>query len=81
MAGYSLTDRYVLDPTGRFADRKPEEGASYVVYPSREGDTFEQLASKFLSNPTLYWRIADINPHVEWPDRIPTGTSIRIPLL
>ena len=80
MAGYTSIDRYGLDATRRFANRKPQDLEQFVVLVSRDGDTFEQLASKYLGNPSLYWRIADINPHVEWPDRIPVGESIRIPL-
>lgn len=80
MAGYASTDRYIATDGGRFAERKPQQSVQYSVYYSIEGDSFEKLASLYLGNPRLYWRIADINPHIEWPDRIPVGTSIRIPI-
>lgn len=80
MAGYASTDRYVITDGGPFAERKPQQTTQYSVYYSSENDSFEKLASIYLGNPRLYWRIADINPHIEWPDRIPAGTSIRIPL-
>lgn len=80
MATYKTTSRYELTPSGRYAVRKPQEVTNYVLYTAKDGDTFDLLASKYLGDSTRYWEIADINPQVEWPDRIPTGTTIRIPL-
>lgn len=80
MAIYKTTARYELSPSGKYAVRKPRDVVEYVVYSSRDGDTFDLLASKFLGDSTRYWEIADINPQIEWPDRIPTGTTIRIPI-
>lgn len=80
MAGYTSIDRYVLTADRRFAERKDQEAVRFTVYVSREGDSFERLAAQYLNEPSRYWEIADINPHVEWPDRIPAGTSIRIPI-
>lgn len=51
----------------------------YMVYISRDGDSFEKLASKYLGGPVFYWRIAELNPQVPFPDKIPLGTKIRIP--
>jgi hypothetical protein len=53
--------------------------SQYMTYTSRDGDSFEKLASRYLSGPVFYWRIAELNPHVSFPDRIPLGTRIRIP--
>lgn len=80
MATYKTTSRYELTGSGRYAVRKPQEIVTFAVYTSQDGDTFDLLASKYLGDPTRYWEIADINPQVEWPDRIPTGTTIRIPI-
>lgn len=80
MAGYSSIDRYTIPTGDKFAVRKPEEATQYTIYVARQGDSFEKLASLYLGNPRLYWRIADINPHIEWPDRIPVGTSVRLPV-
>jgi len=80
MAVYKNTSRYALSENGRFAYRKPKEIASYNYYVSVDGDTFDLLAARFLGDSTRYWEIADINPQVQWPDRIPTGTTIRIPI-
>jgi nucleoid-associated protein YgaU len=52
---------------------------NYATHVSREGDSFESLASRFLGAPVFYWKIADINPQVAFPDYIPPGTLIRIP--
>ena len=43
------------------------------------GQTFQELASNYLGDPKLFWKIADMNPHVPYPDEIPMGTVIRIP--
>lgn len=80
MATYKTTSRYQLTETGRYAVRKPQELVSYVVYTTNDGDTFDLLAARFLGDSDRYWEIADINPQVEWPDRIPTGTVVRIPI-
>lgn len=80
MAGYTSIDRYVLTDDRRFAEKKPRETVRFMVYVSRQGDSFERLAAIYLNDSSRYWEIADINPHVEWPDLIQDGTSIRIPL-
>lgn len=79
MATYRTTARYAVSDNGTTANRKPRETVSYYMYTSRQGDTFDLLAYRFFNDPERYWEIADINPHVEWPDQIPVGTSIRIP--
>jgi nucleoid-associated protein YgaU len=58
---------------------KPRISTDYSTYTARDGDTFSALAYRFLGDPTFFWRIADINPQVPFPDRIPAGTQIRIP--
>jgi nucleoid-associated protein YgaU len=80
MASYLSTDRYKLTDSKRYADRKPQESTKFAVYTSRDGDTFDLLAVKFLGDSNRYWEIADINPQIEWPDQIPTGSSLRIPI-
>jgi nucleoid-associated protein YgaU len=52
---------------------------SYRVHIARDGDSFERLSSKYLGAPIFYWKIAELNPHVPFPDQIPVGTQIRIP--
>jgi nucleoid-associated protein YgaU len=79
MAIYRTSSRYRLSNGGRLADRVPYESVTYYQYVTREKDTFSRIAARVLNDPTRYWEIADINPQVEWPDAIPTGTVLRIP--
>ena len=57
-----------------------QESFQYNTYTSREGDTFEILAIRLFRDPSQYWRIADANPQVKFPDRIPAGTYLRLPV-
>jgi len=59
--------------------RKPLYGTKYYMYTAKETDTFDILATQVLGDPSLWWKIADLNPHVPFPDQIPLGTRIRIP--
>lgn len=61
------------------SNRKPIYGTRYNVYTSKEGDSFDLLAMRTLGNPAKWWVIADLNPHVPFPDEIPMGTFIRLP--
>lgn len=80
MAVYRTASRYRLSDDGRTASRKTKENVAFGVYTAMEGDTFDLLAAKFLGDSTRYWEIADINPQLQWPDRIPVGATIRIPI-
>jgi nucleoid-associated protein YgaU len=80
MAIYPTTSRYELTDDGKYATRKTLTTTSFSAYVTKDGDTFDILAAKFLGSSERYWEIADINPQVQWPDRIPTGTTIRIPI-
>lgn len=46
-----------------------------------EGDTFEKIAARVLGDSTQYWKIAGLNPLIRFPDDIPTGTSIIVPII
>ena len=59
--------------------RKPRISSQYAVVLTMEGQTFEELASIHLRDPLLYWRSAELNPQVPYPDEIPAGTRLRIP--
>lgn len=80
MAVYRTTSRYTVTDDGRYANKKDQEVVGYALYTSKDGDTFDIIAARFLGDPSRYWEIADINPQVEWPDRITTGTVLRIPV-
>ena len=77
---YLSSDRYTLDNSGQTASRTRFIVSGYSVYTSVQGDTFMSLSIRFLGDQSRYWEIADINPQVEWPDRIPVGTTLRIPI-
>lgn len=61
------------------AVRKDTSAVEYVTYTSREGDSFALLATRLYNDPSQYWRIADINPQIKFPDSIPAGETLRIP--
>lgn len=46
-----------------------------------EGQSMQYLAALHLNDPTLYWKIADINPNIVFPDKLPAGTLIKIPFV
>lgn len=80
MATYKNSSRYRLSDGGILATRTPLGVVNYYQYISRDGDTFESIASKILGDGKRYWEIADINPQVKWPEIITTGTILRLPL-
>lgn len=56
------------------------EMKNFIVVTTKEGDSFESLASRYLKNPNLYWKIASCNTYISFPDYIEPGTRLRIPL-
>lgn len=79
----STSSRYTTfkdDVSGRvLAKRKKEVSVSYKTYTTRERETFEYIAAFEFGDPRQWWRIAELNPQVKFPDYIPTGTVIRVP--
>lgn len=53
---------------------------NYFTIIAVDGDTFETLAARYLTGPSVWWKLADINKHVAFPDFITPGTTIRIPV-
>lgn len=51
-----------------------------VTITAKYGDSFENIAARVLGDSTQYWKIAGLNPFVRFPDAIPAGTIIVIPL-
>ena len=82
---FQTKSRYIKSPTpgtgvvGVEALRKQRNPRSFFTHISVQGETFDLLAYKYFKDPQQYWEIADLNPHVPFPDRIPVGTPIRIP--
>jgi nucleoid-associated protein YgaU len=52
----------------------------YSSYVSKAGDTFDIIATRIYRDPGQYWRIANLNPQVKFPNEIPVGTQLRIPV-
>ena len=77
------SSRYTTDVdarTGRIiAVRKEQKKVSFDRYTSRQDDSFDTIAQRIFSNPQEYWRIADLNPQVKFPNTIEVGTVVRIP--
>lgn len=44
------------------------------------GDTFDKIAARILGDSTQYWKIAGLNPTIRFPDLIPVGTTIIVPI-
>lgn len=44
------------------------------------GDTFDKVAARVLGDSTQYWKIAGLNPNIRFPDVIPTGTKLVVPI-
>jgi nucleoid-associated protein YgaU len=59
--------------------RKTVAPTTYTVYTVRDGDTLDLLATSMYGDPTLYWRIADMNPHIAFPDLLQVGDVLRLP--
>jgi hypothetical protein len=63
-------------------------GLGYLVSPIRNfrpyqvqtGDRWDTIADDVLGDPTLWWRIADINPELFDPRALRPGVLIRVPL-
>lgn len=69
------------DPSTSTLLAVPKQIASeeYTTYVSKAGDTFDNIATRIYRDPTQYWRIANLNPQVKFPNEIPVGTYLRIP--
>ena len=78
----SPASRYkqMTDTYGRAATkRKVRASHRYSTTVTTQGQTFQEIAAKWLGDPKLYWMVADLNPHVPYPEEIPMGTRIRVP--
>lgn len=54
--------------------------ARYRRYQLVQGDTFQSLAEVHLGSAFDWWRIADMNPQIFWPDDLTPGAIIRLPV-
>ena len=77
-----ISSRYqtsVADDGTVIAVRKTLGTEQYSIYTVKQGDTLDMLATRIYGDPTLYWRIADMNPHISFPDLIQVGDVLRLP--
>lgn len=66
---------YILSVFRKF----PSYQVAYYWYEVTENDRIENIATKRLGKPELWWQIMDINPEIIDPFNIAPGTSLRIP--
>lgn len=52
---------------------------SFLIYEWVETDRLDNIAARFLGDPSQWWVIMDINPEIIDPNEIPPGTQLRIP--
>jgi hypothetical protein len=57
----------------------PTYNIPYYGYEVTEHDRIENIATKTLGNPNLWWQIMDINPDVLDPFTLKPGLQLRIP--
>ena len=79
-ASYDALSRYTLDESGQTASRVDVRSRSYTVYRVVEGDTLENLATRYLGSPLRYWELADLNPQVKFPLDLYVGLLLRLPV-
>jgi len=72
---------YTNDKESRtISERVSTKSQPYITHVVKDNESFSSLAAMYLNNEKLYWYIADQNPQVRFPDLIPAGTLVRIPL-
>jgi nucleoid-associated protein YgaU len=54
----------------------PAQFAYYIVV---DGDRFDSISFKVYGLPDYWWKIANANPEVFYPDNLITGSILRIP--
>lgn len=57
----------------------PTYNIAYYWYEVTENDRIENIATKTLGKPHLWWQIMDINPEVLNPFELRPGLQLRIP--
>lgn len=67
-------DTLFRDPVDPAAIPKNPQG-----YRTNSVDTMPLLAHTALDDPTQWWRIADVNPHVWYPWDLRPATTLRFP--
>lgn len=78
---YTASSETRNQETRNVAVSKSYDSNSYITIISGEGDSLQYIASVYLNDPTLYWKVADLNRDILFPDRLPAGTVVKVPIL
>ena len=57
----------------------PNIASEYFIYEVTEIDRIEHIAAVTIGDPSLWWKIMDLNPEIINPFEIPIGSQLRIP--
>ena len=57
----------------------PTFPSTFVYYTVVIGDRMDTIANDLYGQPTLWWKIANANPEIFYPDGLVAGSIIRIP--
>lgn len=57
------------------------ELGTYTVHQVTAFDTLPQLAADAYGDSELWWRIADANTELDYPDELTVGMLLRIPVM
>jgi hypothetical protein len=57
----------------------PTGPTNFVYYTVVEGDRFDVISYKVYGIPDYWWKIANANPEIFYPDYLVVGSIIRIP--
>lgn len=77
---YTTTTRDVDGYSRSEAIRKSTVKSNTISHVCSDGESFSSLAGRFYGDATLFWKIADFNPSIKFPDFIPIGTVVKIPM-
>ena len=79
----TVLSRYTYAPVNsggiKTAERKPIADVYVQQYSVKIEDTLEGLATQIYGDPSLWWRITDLNPQIRFPLDLQPGMVIRIP--
>lgn len=78
---YSVSSETRNGETYNVSNNTKFSAPQVMVVVSSEGQSMELLAAMYLNDATQYWKIADLNPQIAFPDILPAGTQVKIPIL
>ncbi len=55
-------------------------GGLYYHYQVLGGDRLDIISAHFYQRADLWWKIADANPEIFYPDQLVPGSIIRVPV-